>query len=146
MSLTTQEKLELARKLAGGLTEQQANLIRHAINYLRRVRDKDKLKVFLKTDHFSVTSQEHWWITRAAILKLVERLNELQDLDYILGWAWRLRKAKKDTETGRGRRPDMHAGSRPLPGAPGGRSAHGGRRLNPGEAERRAQQQQRKRW
>jgi hypothetical protein len=147
MSLSVREKLALARTLAGDLTEKQANLIRHAIDYLRRVRDKDRLKVFLNASHFSATSQEHWPATSDAILRLVDAVKELGDLDYVLGWAWRLRKvlAKPDTDD-RGGKHGQYAGSRLPPGAPGGRTQRDGRRMNYGEAERRAKQQQRKRW
>ncbi|MEO0082694.1 MAG: hypothetical protein ABIL25_10485 [candidate division WOR-3 bacterium] len=81
-----------ARELVSGITEQQANLIRHAANYFRRHRDLQELGTFLRARHYSNASDKHWQEMRKRINEVLTQHSNPEEIAYILGWAWRLRR------------------------------------------------------
>lgn len=105
MTKTPVELLTAAKELVGKLEPKEADLLRHAIGYLRRHHDLNEFKRFLNTKHYSATSEQYWPKTRSTIAELVARSKDVGDVEYILGWAWRLRKVygKPETRGGYGR-------------------------------------------
>jgi hypothetical protein len=137
-----EQLLAKAKELVSDLSEQEAGLIRHAANYLRRYPDVTRFQRFLTSAHCSGASQRSWPGVRGRIAEVLRTTSKPEELAYVLGWAWRLRRVYGARPGARGEHGEgFPRGGRGGPGrgagGPGGYGGRGSRQGQPRRDEKR---------